>query len=55
MKVGDLVRFRHPYRASEEGAFLVTHVAGNGNWVVLLNGPQRRYERHHGVGRFWSW
>ena len=55
MKVGDLVRFRHTYRAAEEGVFLVTHIAGDGNWVVLLNGPQRRYERHHGVDTLHSW
>jgi len=38
MKVGDLVQFRHPYRESEEGVFLVVRFDGN-TWVELHNGP----------------
>jgi hypothetical protein len=38
VKVGDLVRFRYPYRESEKGAFLVVRVEGN-TWLELHRGP----------------
>ena len=38
MKAGDLVRFKHSYRDTEKGVFLVVRVQGN-TWIELHNGP----------------